>query len=374
MIKSWLLKGFLVIVIATAGCKERYDANLRPEQSNYLVVEGFLNANGVTTITLGRTVPLTDSAKIKPELNAQLTIEGENNSRSFVRETGNGVYVSDPLVFNVNQKYRLHIKTTSGGEYLSEFTDVKLTPAIDSVSWKQEDDGIQIYANTHDPKNSTRYYKWDYEETWEINSSYPNYLRYVGNGNVVYRDPSEPSKLFYCWGFNRSVSILLGSSARLADDVISLAPLTFVPDFSEKTSVRYSILVKQYSLDRKSYDFYRLMKSNTESLGSVFDPLPSELTGNITCVSNPDEKVIGFVTASTVSEKRIFIRRSQINSKYRPDCLSQLVPPIRDSIIFYYENGGLLPYMEAGRDGYYSSSEWCIDCTTRGTSEKPSFW
>jgi len=374
MIKSWLLKSFLFIVIATVGCKERYDANLSPEQSNYLVVEGFLNANGATTITLGRTVPLTDSARIKPELHASLTIEGEDNSSSFVRESGNGVYVSDPHVLNANQKYRLHIQTASGGEYLSEFTDVKMTPAIDSISWKQEDDGIQIYANTHDPNNNTRYYKWDYEETWEIHSSYPNYLRYAGNGIVVDRDPSEVSKLFYCWGFNRSVSILLGSSARLTDDVISLAPLTFVPDFSEKTSVRYSILVKQYSLDRKSYDFYRMMKSNTESLGSVFDPLPSELTGNITCVSNPAEKAIGFVTASTVSEKRIFITRSQINSKFRADCVSQLVPPIRDSIIFYYENGGLLPYLPLGREGFYSSSEWCIDCTTRGSSEKPSFW
>jgi hypothetical protein len=51
---------------------------------------------------------------------------------------------------------------------LSEFAEVRITPQLDSVSWKQENNGVRIYASTHDPNNNTRYYKWDYEETWEI--------------------------------------------------------------------------------------------------------------------------------------------------------------------------------------------------------------
>jgi hypothetical protein len=329
-------------------------------------------------ITLGRTVPLNDTAKIKPELQAQVSIEGDDNSTIQVREFGEGIYKSDHYIFNTNQKYRLHIKTSTGGEYLSEFAEVRITPQLDSVSWKQENNGVRIYASTHDPNNNTRYYKWDYEETWEIHSAFSNRLEYI-NGVIVTRDISEVDKLYFCWGSQNSTTILVGSSAQLTSDVIHLAPIHFIPAESEKTSVRYSILIRQSSLDRKAYDFYRMMKSNTESLGSVFDPLPSELTGNITCVSDPLEKVIGYVTASTVSEKRIFISRAEANSKFSNGCASQYVVNHPDSILYSFASGNFAPYepdgMLPGRVlGYHSSTRRCVDCTTRGSSEKPPFW
>lgn len=357
------------------GCKERFDPKIPSSQSNYLVVEGVINAQGVTTIKLSRTVPLKDSSRIKPETNALVTITGEDNSTYNVRASGNGTYTSDALGLNSNQKYRLHIKTSSGGEYLSDYVAVRQTPAIDSINWKVENGGVQIYINTHDPKNNTRYYKWDYEETWEIHSAYGNYYEYK-EPVVVPRNTDEIAKLFYCWQSEKSTKILTGSSVQLSNDVINLAPITVVPLPSEKLSVRYSILIKQYSLDREAYQFYQMMKSNTEALGSVFDPMPSEITGNIKCVSNRLEKVVGYITASTVDQQRIFISRSEVPSRYQDDCVSVFVP--LDSFPYYFGTVGVLPYQAAGTPGpitgYYSSYPPCIDCTLRGTNVKPSFW
>ncbi len=360
------------------SCKEPFDPKISPVQSNYLVVEGNINVNGFTSIALSRTLPLKDSINSKPELNAQVTITGNDNSVFEVRDAGNGTYLSDSLVLNPNQKYRLHIKTTAGGEYLSDYSSVLQTPAIDSINWKLENNGVRFYVNTHDPQNKTRYYKWDYEETWEINSAYLSYYKYE-NGFVIPRDFSEIPKLYYCWRSSKSVSILLGSSAQLTNDVISLAPVEFIPLESEKLSVRFSILVKQYSLDRKAYDFYKMMKSNTESLGSVYDPLPSEITGNITCVSNPQEKVIGYITASTVEQKRLFVTSADVHSKYTQDCRSVYVVNNPDSLNLYLNIRGLMLYMSDGSPpgpvkGYYSSTPYCIDCTLRGTNVQPSFW
>lgn len=366
----------MVVLLVAVACKEPYDARLAPSQANYLVVEGYISANGITTITLSRTAPLTDTADIKPELNAQVSIEGEDNTGFYLREETSGRYKSDFLNLNLNQKYRLHIKTSLGGEYLSEYTPVKLTPPIDEISWKTDNNGVMIYVNSHDPQNNTRYYKWDYEETWEIHSAFASYYNYV-NGSIISRNASEIAKLYYCWLDEKSTNINLGSSAHLTDDVISLAPVNHIPIESEKLSVRYSILVKQYALDQKSYAYLKMMKNNTESLGSIFDPLPSESAGNITCVSNPLEKVIGYVTISTVSEKRLFIARSEVNSTFSHGCQSTYVPP--DSVGFYYDNQGLLPYQSNGTPpgrvlGYYLSSPYCIDCTLRGSNVKPSFW
>jgi hypothetical protein len=188
----------VILTVLTVGCKERFNPNLGPSQSNFLVVEGIINVKGYTTITLRRTVPLKDTAKLKAEINAQVTIVGEDNSIYNVKEKGNGLYVSDSLILKPTQKYRLRIKTKSGGDYLSENVAVTTTPPIDSVNYRIENNGIQIFVNTHDQRNNTRYYKWEYEETWEIHSAYQNGYVYR-NSRVFQRDLSEIQKLYYCW-------------------------------------------------------------------------------------------------------------------------------------------------------------------------------
>ena len=49
-------------------------------------------------------------------------------------------------------------------------------------------------------------------------------------------------------------------------------------------------------------------------MGSLFDSQPSQLKGNIFNVTNPDEMVIGFVSAGTITEKRIYINNFEIPS------------------------------------------------------------
>lgn len=368
----------IFIVLCVTGCKERFDPNLTPRQSNYLVVEGFINANGFTNITLRRTVPLKDTAALKNETNAQVSIIAENNSVYPLTQQGNGAYGSNFLILNTNQKYRLHIKTSTGGEYLSEFVPVRKTPPIDNISWELQDGGVRIYANTHDPLNNTRYYKWEYEETWEIHSTFLSEFAYT-NDDVISRPFNERAALFYCWQNERSSSIITASTVRLSNDVVSKQPILVIPKSSVKTSVRYSILVRQYSLDKQSYDFYELVKKTTESLGSLFDSQPSEFTGNIVCVSNPNEKVIGFMAAGTAEQKRIFLTPDDIGgSTYRQNCETVLVANNKDSFRAFYGIGTYLPYAAFVEQRvithYYSSSPECIDCRLRGTNVKPSFW
>ena len=367
-------------MLTSNRCKERFDPKLTPQQTNFLVVEGLINANGFTNITLRRTVPLKDTARLKAETNAQVSIVADNNTNYPVKEVGNGAYRSDSLILNINQKYRLHIKTKSGGEYLSEYVSVKKTPSIDNVSWELKNDGVQIYVNTHDPSNNSRYYKWEYEETWEIHSAFLSEYVYNKTTNTVTSRPyDERSGLFYCWQNHNSTDILVGSSAQLTNDVISRQPLLFIPKSSVKTSVRYSILVKQYAMDKQSYDFYELMKKATESLGSIFDSQPSEFAGNIVCTSNAKERVIGFVSAATIEQKRIFLTPADMNgSTYRQNCEEVLVRNNPDSFRAAYAGEGYLPYaaLFMGRNitHYYSSAADCIDCRLRGTNVKPSFW
>jgi hypothetical protein len=365
------------LVLLLIGCKDKYDIVLRPTDVSLLVVEGNLNAgNGGTNISLSKTVMLNDRASFKPVLKARLTVESKNGNTVSLVETGNnGNYVHNNLGLIVGQEYRLRIKTADSKEYLSDYVKVLQTPEIDSITWKRQDDGLMIEANSHDPSNNTLYYKWDYDETWEIRSFYAASYAYIG-GVIV----ATPAVYHYrCWKYDSSHTINIASTAQLVSDVVSHSPLMLIPNGSEKLGVRYSILLRQQAIQKPAYDFLQLMKKNTESVGSIFDAQPSDSRGNIKCISNPGEGVIGFVTAATSTEKRIFITNREANWLFNQSC--SMVEKVRnnpDSIRAWVP--AFLPWSaEEQVPGvpiyYYMSPAVCVDCTARGGNlQMPVYW
>ncbi len=371
-----------VLILIGFSCRESYEPNVVTTALNYLVVEGVLNAGGPTSIHLSRTAKL-DANGFKAELNAQVIVEGKDNTVRVLSSAGNGYYTSANLNLILNTDYRLRIHTANGIEYLSDYVTARPTPPIDSVSKRTSDDRMRFYVTSHDPSGNTRYYRWEYDETWEIKSYYYSRYIYIRTTNTV-RDRVLPAEdVSKGWKFNNSTSIFLGSSARLQSDVIFEAPLTAIERGSEKLSVRYSILVRQYAMDKAGYEFYDLMKKNTENIGSIFDVQPSEVKGNIHCVTNPAEPVIGYVSASTISEKRIFVSASDLpfDWYYNEYCPHFTVANHPDSFRLYYQNQFYMPYDGVYSPatgllvGYLSAEPQCVDCSVRGASlTKPSYW
>jgi hypothetical protein len=371
-----------ILMLIGFSCREVYEPNVVSADRNYLVVEGVLNPGGATSIHLTRTSKL-DVSGIKPELNAQLLVEGKDNSVRSLISSGNGYYSSVNLNLILNTDYRLRIRTSNGKEYLSDYVTARSTPPIDSVNWRMDGDRMRFYVNAHDPSGNTRYYRWEYDETWEIKSYYYSRFIYLVSNNTV-RDRVFPAEdVSKGWKFNNSTNIFLASSARLQSDVIFEAPLTAIEQGNEKLSVRYSILVRQYALDKKGYEFYDLMKKNTEDIGGVFDVQPTEIQGNIHCVTDPKELVIGYVSASTVTENRIFISASDLpfSWRYVEYCPYYMVANQPDSFRLYFQSQYYSPYdgvyspATGALVGYLSALPGCVDCKYRGASlTKPPYW
>jgi len=379
----------LFFMLITTGCKEKYLPPVTSPPTGYLVVEGYISSGQQPTrITLSRTTRLYDSLQILYEHNAQVNVVSENQQTFPLFDNGNNLYVSSaPLNLNIGEKYQLQIRTLEGKEYASDFVAVKNTPAIDSISWQRENEGLKIYVNTHDPQNNTRYYQWRYEETWEIHSAYRSSLKYDIDATgqvlgVTWRDPffhSDDTTIYKCWQSNDSKNILLGSSERLSADKIYL-PIASIEPASEKLSVLYSIRVRQYALSHEAYLFLEKIKKNTEQVGSIFDAQPSELQGNIHCVSNPSEIVVGYVDISEEKERRVFISNAQVPGwNYKIFCGQIIIPNDIDNIRLAGvgltpTNPHLLSPFGGIIDFYVASDVSCVDCTTRGTNVKPAFW
>jgi len=347
--------------------------------AGFLVVDGFLNVGGdTTTIRLTRTQNLTDTEIPPAETRAQVTVEGDRGNAYSLREAQPGNYLLTGVPLTGDGQYRLRIRTSGGREYVSDYVPLKATPPIDSLNW-DAGDGLQIYVNTHDPAGNTRYYRWEFSETWEFYAPYNvDYFYQRGAKNRIAENISQ------CWTTTLSRNVVLGTSARLSEDIIYRYPLILLPPTSEKHQVRYSILVKQYALTREGYDYWLNLKRNTEDLGTLFDPQPSQVSSNIRSVNNPEEPVLGFFSAYSVQEKRIFITRNELprgwrrmtgyescrldtlqNNAENQELLSRLSFPVVTEVLGI---GG-------GVQAYIYTEPFCVDCRLKGgINRRPSFW
>jgi hypothetical protein len=140
--------------------------------------------------------------------------------------------------------------------------------------------------------------------------------------------------------------------------------------------------VQQQTLTTEGYNYWSNLQKSTEQLGGLFDPLPSEVSGNIHCISNPSEKVIGFFSGGSTEEKRIFLLPRQLPEgmgyyNYRnPNCIADTILladiPATDPATLLID--GIYP---PGRMliGYTTSYASCIDCKyLGGVTQRPDFW
>ena len=370
-------------------CRQRYEPPVLHSNLNYLVVDGFLNNSPDSTfIRLTHTTPLIDDYYVDRvgELNAHITVEDETGNivYTFVPANNNGTYTVPGMNLDINKKYRLHIKTIDGNEYLSDDIVVKPNPPIDSISWKHNDGKVAISVNTHDPDNNTHYYRWDYRETWEYYTRVTSEVKYTGEPYFLKkREPGE--MINHCWKTNLSKELLLSSTTQLAQDVVSQKNVRFLSANSFELVYKYSILVNQYALSPEAFDYYQALKKNTEQTGSIFDPQPFTLPGNIHCSTNPAIPVAGYMTATNLQSKRIFISNAEVApwNEYI-FCPQPWVVGI-DSFNYYFnENGNpgslkLTPidaiYINGILTGAKAAYKLCADCIYRGgVTKKPDFW
>jgi hypothetical protein len=361
---------FLSFLTITLGCKETYLPPIVKNPPVNLVVEGFIN-NGPdgTVINLSTTYLLSDSTATTPITGATVIVEGTDNSSNPVYELGNGVYSAVLPSLNSNNNYRLHIITTDSKEYASDYVPVVNDPPLDSINFIRNNSGVHVYANTHDPTGASQYYRYDYQEVWKFQSPYFADLQVV-NGTLENYAPNTTS---VCWHYDNSSSIILAASTQLSKAVIYDAQMVNIPLNSQQITIEYSILVHQYALTKAAFDWWTQMQTNTENIGSIFGVQPSADPGNLHCLTDSTEQVIGYVSAGTIQSQRFFITNEQVQPwAYNSGC-NEIQDGAGNAGNEYA--AGVYPvdyHLFPGIVNY--AYKTCVDCTLTGTNVKPSFW
>ena len=366
---------------------------------NLLVVEATITDElKFHEIKLSRTFPFEGQSTSESLADVNI-IDDTQNIYSF-NETEPGKYISS-IMFNIeqNKTYTLHITTKDNKSFTS--SSVKLpsnTAQITDVSYikitnPNGEEGIDIVVDSFDPTGNSKYYRYEFEETYKITAPLwsPRDAIVLSN-RPPFRVGTQPriKEERVCYNTVKNSSILQTETNILTEDRITQFPLKFIAKESPILRDRYSILVKQYVQSLEAHSYYETLNAFSNSENVFSENQPGFLDGNILSDTNANDKVLGFFEVTSIKSQRIYIKYEDLypnegRAPYFIDC--DIVAPL-----LMIEDGSSSPLIRAieantlkfidfnlepteARPGpFLMTQRECGDCTVYGSNIKPDFW
>ena len=344
------LPGCLAVFLLLLGCVDPEDLTLRGIV-DVVVVDGTItNLAEAQIIRLNRSQAdrLTGRFGTIPITKATVQVIVDSTQIVFAHETVDGSYqLPSDFKGQVGHSYQLHFWLIEGTEYQSDAQVMQTVPGVEKTSAQfnpkslpvgQFDNftaGHDIYVDTQDPVNQHNYYRWDWtlyerqywcrschQGVYTVNKVLPHtyrYAYYFVEGNDPYEDcftpppgkgdydaPEVPGGDWYydytcrtqCWEILHNVDINVFDDLYSNGGLIARRKVARIPFYQHAPCL---VDVRQLSLTKDAYRYYKLFQDQTQNTGGLADTPPAAPVGNVHNAANSKEPVVGYFTASAVS-------------------------------------------------------------------------
>lgn len=372
------------ILLALSSCAKQYTPKVN--DLNSYVVSGQVTMGAQTqTVNISLNTPINDPT-YTPATGCKVTIWDNANHDFPMVDLGDGNYSTmvDPKYLVPGHVFKLNIVTPSGDSIISDYDTLQRVPPVDSIYYLVKDSkspntgqtekGLQFYINLQGTNTDSRYYRWAIYETWEYHSKYP--LEYYWDGELHRLDGPDYST-YTCWDTKKIPEIFTLSTHDLSQNKYVNFSLQFVSSSTPKLANGYSMLVEQYALSKVAYNYWEKMESNSSQVGGAYTKQPVTIRGNLHDITHPDKIVLGFFSAESASQKRIFVPpvTSLLTLHYNEPCDETLLPGGYYSIPKSLYPAPIKADPVTHAPLFIELSPMCINCLLQGGDTiKPSFW
>lgn len=312
------------------SCIDQIDINYNMK-SSVLTVEGQVSDQLPTTVLLSISKTLGRSVYIENVKNATVNILVGDGTIVNLTEVAAGVY-STPADFRgkINQTYQLSFKLSSGVSYkstvekLGKVADIKkvyhnfnLNGILDGVGKRVIGSSFDVYVDFDDPADQKNYYLWKWQlyemqdicitcEEGYLNSYDLKCIRVTNRSQTPH-----PTYDYQCNG--NCWDILFNQDINILSDVFSngknivgrkIAPIPF---YSDQGCL---VEIQQTAISSEAYQYYSLLRDQSQTTGTLTDTPPATVVGNIQNVADSKERVVGFFGASATKTVRHWIDRT----------------------------------------------------------------
>jgi hypothetical protein len=378
----------LIGLFLAGGCIDPFTPKIS-ETVDIMIINGRItDQEGFHFVEVSRTSTVYSSIGSYPVTDCKVEIEDDSGISYLFREIEKGIYRGwmehTDLIYG--NSYKLSVTTPEGMNYESGFEELLPCPPIEEISWDTGGNqtsnndvsypGIQFYITTKASGDYAKNYLWEFEETWRYLAPYPRLYAWDTNGfYTIWQEPSD--FLQTCYRTLRIPEFYTYSTRNISGDYIRRIPINKVTNQTDRLSSRYSLLVKQYSLTDRAYNFWKALEVQAKQTGELYETQPVIVKGNIVSKENPEETVLGLFFAASVTENRIFIEPDLVTKPY---CIlygfvntASLEAFLKDE----YPYGPPRPIYLYGNDpnNLDLASQSCFDCRLKGGSLIPPwFW
>jgi len=383
------MKRYLLIVSAAllmlSGCTYPYETELSSEYGG-VVIEGEILIGDYSDFTMSRRFSLSSDEEeiIKSSyVPAEFSVE-DSQGKIYKSEGisdsvyGYGLKASKIDLRNADPSlsYRLHaVNGETGKEYVSDWLEVEPGVVIDNMSYAPDSlaANMDFRISFHAPARNANFMV-KLQETWEYRSMYRAQVYYKEGELYPYLNGENT---YFCWNSNYLGKFVMLSSEELSDDAIVDHYLSSVPKQDRRLSYIYSLEATVIPLSKEAYIYWNYLKTLSEYSGSLFAPNPSDMKGNLYSVSDPEENVTGYISATHVSKSRVFFDNDQEAFYVEPhrDPEYNTFQVAKEEFKKYYWSGYRPVSGSSEMTGYWWAPARCVDCTFEGgTKNKPDYW
>jgi hypothetical protein len=331
----FIIAGLVFIV----GCSEVYEPDV-DEVDPFLSIEGFISTKpGPQYVYIMRSKSYNDRPYFVGEAGAIVYVTDSLGKHFNYENMGNGVYRADLTEGNgieIGYTYILQIITRDGTIFRSTPQKVVQSPEIANLycefgrqtiltentygdAFEQEFEGINLMIETNGILPSDNYYLYHYTGYEEHHS----FIQYELTEYQIFRHrhlSGKYSNIIHTVNADEFGDFEVKNEKLLfivTNDMTNYDPI--VPDTFTVNGTRWEGLLfrlEQLSLSSDAYTFYRDAEQQLAAEGHLFDPTFTQITGNITCVSDPPKRVVGVFYAADISVRYAYFYINYRNHTY----------------------------------------------------------
>lgn len=237
-------------------------------------------------------------------------LDDAGNSYDFP-ETEPGVY-SKEMKGEPGRTYHLEMTTPDGKAIESHPAVLQKAPAIGTITPK---------VVVEDVFNQFGNLKKEERVVLHVNTSVADfterpYLRWRADGEYEFHEMvSITSKICYVKNRVDLNNLAIFDTHQLAGDSIFDQPIINTV-LDGRFADNYCFHVFQYAISKEEYKYWQAVDDILNVDGSLFDPPPGTVRGNLFNVNDPTETVVGYFSVAGVSYRRKFVKPETLGMIY----------------------------------------------------------
>lgn len=375
-----ILPALVAVLAAVSACVYPFDPGIEGEDGR-LVVEGDIHVGSMSTFTFSRVYPL-DMEELTPaSMAVSAYIEGEDGTRidgdAPDLNAGRCTLTFDTSELSASQRYRLHFTDTQSGlVYESDWIDVCPAPSVDALTYILDGQRGELNVALSMHCDGRSHFRWYYDEEWEYHAQSWAFYYYEPLTDKLVEFPLFENN-YYCWNTYHSPVIKIFSTEEQVEDRFVDLEFHRISRSDKRLQALYQIKVYLEAMNEDAYAYWKNIRDNSQSQGTIFAPTPSQMPGNIHCISDPSVLVIGYINAAEQTVAEMYYD-DYIERFYRGTNNFEYIEIKPDEFAMYYDRG-YIPFnhfLDLDRGHIYQwGTKRCLDCRVGGgTKDKPSYW